>query len=410
MIFWRLMRELLYRNGDNESATTSTCAASSPSTHPPSALPLHTVLDIHNQVSFLLCYESGSSSHLLPDLLRALSAHYHGMAELQVLLAPEDPQIDFLQKEFGKSSIHLSGEIETNDLKHFDFIIHLDRIERSNPYTRPQTAWCHALFGQVNLQAQFPYLDYLHKPSDDGQQVRPRFDIDGLPIISSSMYFQYFPDALYAFGAYPEIDELLERFTRGYESNNGGDIVRLLFLLLNLGYGDREKVSGDFAEVGVYKGHTSAVLAHYAQKLQRRLWLYDTFSGFDQRDGAKVTGHENMFADTSAKSVLQRIGKTDHVRLIEGYFPQSVPEEAYRQTYAVVHLDCDLRDPIEAGLAFFYPRMHPGGMIIVHDYANPAWPGAHAAVNAFLQRHRVTYTMIPDKSGSLVLYKPYDSI
>jgi len=51
----------------------------------------------------------------------------------------------------------------------------------------------------------------------------------------------------------------------------------------------------------------------------------------------------------------------------QGYFPETavgMPEEQY----ALVSLDADLYQPMYEGLQYFYPRMSPGGYIILHDY------------------------------------------
>ena len=77
---------------------------------------------------------------------------------------------------------------------------------------------------------------------------------------------------------------------------------------------------------------------------------------------------------------------------------------AQRQ-YAVVHLDCDLYAPIKAGLEFFYDRVSPGGILIVHDYANPCWDGPKRAVDEFMPRIAENLVLIPDKSGTAIIRK-----
>ena len=42
-----------------------------------------------------------------------------------------------------------------------------------------------------------------------------------------------------------------------------------------------------------------------------------------------------------------------------------MPED---MVFALVHLDCDLYAPMRAGLEFFYPKLVPGGFMIIHDY------------------------------------------
>ncbi len=63
-----------------------------------------------------------------------------------------------------------------------------------------------------------------------------------------------------------------------------GDIARFMFFCLAFDQIHKEGVEGDFAELGVYQGSTAAVLARQARRLNRRLYLMDTFEGFDRRD------------------------------------------------------------------------------------------------------------------------------
>ena len=62
-----------------------------------------------------------------------------------------------------------------------------------------------------------------------------------------------------------------------------------------------------------------------------------------------------------------------------GWIPASftgLPVSSYR----FVHVDVDLYDPTLDTLAYFYPRLAPGGLIVSDDYS---WPGARTAINEY---------------------------
>jgi O-methyltransferase len=163
-------------------------------------------------------------------------------------------------------------------------------------------------------------------------------------------------------------------------------------------------VPGDMAEVGVYKGRTARLIHHYAP--ERRLHLFDTFAGFAKQDSAaertqNFSGKE--FTDTSVEAVRAYVGESPNVKTYVGWFPETVPPELHDASFAFVHLDADLRQPILAGLEFFYPRMSPGGVIVVHDYN--AWEGARSAVDDFCSGVPEVPIPMPDKSGSAVIVK-----
>ena len=132
----------------------------------------------------------------------------------------------------------------------------------------------------------------------------------------------------------------------------------------------KEGLEGDIAELGVYRGNTAIVLATAARRLGRTLYLLDTFEGFPERDLTGIDADKPMgFGDTSLESVRARVGD-DHVRFIKGYFPDTAADLAVDARYCLVHIDCDLYAPAKSALSYFYPRLVPGGFLVVHDYSS----------------------------------------
>ncbi len=90
----------------------------------------------------------------------------------------------------------------------------------------------------------------------------------------------------------------------------------------------------------------------------RKLHLFDTFEGFDQKDLAHESssnpGHSIDFSDTGVETVAKFIEGNENIIFHKGYFPQTT-ETLPDQLYAFVHLDADLYQPTLAGLRYFYP-------------------------------------------------------
>jgi O-methyltransferase len=140
---------------------------------------------------------------------------------------------------------------------------------------------------------------------------------------------------------------------------NSVDRVRYGTLALALQTIERERVSGGLAELGVWRGATSAFI-HF-QIPQRKLYLFDTFTGFPDESDA-----DGRFRDTSVDAVRRRIGDNSNVIFRAGTFPETtLGMESER--FAFVLLDADKYAPTLAGLEFFYPRMTRGGYIFIHD-------------------------------------------
>jgi hypothetical protein len=217
----------------------------------------------------------------------------------------------------------------------------------------------------------------------------------------------YHPDSYYAFGAYPEFDELFKKFTAYNVINNGGDITRLWSFILNCKQVLAEGVGGDFAELGVWRGNTASILAKFASSSNRKVLLFDTFEGFTKKDLTGIDAAKEMdFDNTSIELVKKVIGENGHCcTYVKGFFPGTLTIEHEAMRYAIVSLDCDLYAPTKAGLDFFYARMPKGGLFFLHDYSSLHWDGAKLAIDEFCAASGEHVILMPDKSGSAFLRK-----
>jgi hypothetical protein len=221
---------------------------------------------------------------------------------------------------------------------------------------------------------------------------------------NSKIYLAYRPDAHVDFDSFPNFAKMYEYFVHASKYNNSGDLGRLYLLLLNIARVLRDAVPGDFAEVGVYRGNTARLLAQAARAAGRRLFLFDTFAGFDPADQAPTDRPSQAFADTTLRNVQEFVG-LDAVEYVVGRFPDSLATVECPDRFAIVHLDCDLHQPMAAGIAYFYPRLSPGGLLIVHDYASGRWSGCAQAVDEFLRDKPERPVLLPDKSGTAIVVK-----
>ena len=198
----------------------------------------------------------------------------------------------------------------------------------------------------------------------------------------------------------------LKYWNKGNYLNNAGDISRFYFLNLCIDQLLQEGINGNVAELGVYKGNSAYLLAKYARRINTTLFLFDTFKSFDHKDlsGIDKNADADTFSDTSLNYVREIIGDSN-VKYIQGYFPESLSQVNDLQQFSLVHLDCDLEKPFTAGLNYFYPKLMPGGFLIMHDYSSLFWPGAPQAINNFFKDKKELLIPIPDKSGTAVIRK-----
>lgn len=136
---------------------------------------------------------------------------------------------------------------------------------------------------------------------------------------------------------------------------------------------------GDIAELGVYKGGT----AEYMHDLvpSKTLWLFDTFKGMPHKDD--IDFHEvGSFSDLDFDKIKEAFaGKPVHI--CAGKFPETAPTGEIQ--FCFVHLDADQYQVTKQGLEYFFPRLVPGGIIILDDYEWKYCQGVEKAVSEFLK-------------------------
>lgn len=202
----------------------------------------------------------------------------------------------------------------------------------------------------------------------------------------------------------PSLGYLRPLWRYGRRGNNHTDQVRLFFFMQNITRLEKRGIPGAFAELGVFKGSSARILRELAPA--RDLYLLDTFSGFSDADAdadLSVSAGGDYACDLP--EVKAFVGESPNIHYCPGLFPGTasmIPDQA---RFALVHLDCDLYEPIKSALKFFYPRLNAGGMLIVHDYAGTAWPGVRQAVDEFFADKPEHPVVIPDRSGTAVLMK-----
>jgi hypothetical protein len=146
-----------------------------------------------------------------------------------------------------------------------------------------------------------------------------------------------------------------------------------------------EKIHGDVAEVGVYRGDSAKVITEATNK---PLHLFDTFGAGLPAPSAKddAQWHEGGFMLVTGEfdAIKHRL---PDAHFYQGVFPATAQAVVHKK-FSFVHLDVDIYQSTLDGLEFFYPRMSKGGVIISHDYHGA--DGVKTAFNEFFQEKSET--------------------
>lgn len=232
------------------------------------------------------------------------------------------------------------------------------------------------------------------------ESVRARFLIDDFYLATTPARYGVNANRYRERGGTSDIDDPSAYLRLG----GAGDLARYYFLCMAQDLIAKDNISGNFVELGVYKGATAALLAKGARRQGRHLFLLDTFEGFSEADLVAIDSEvDKQFTDTSLDAVRVAVG-SENVSFVKGYFPDTA-KELPDSPYALVHIDCDLYAPIHAALTYFWPRLSPGGFMIVHDYMSLFWDGAEKAVDEFFASRAEFVIPIPDSAGTVAVRK-----
>ena len=144
-----------------------------------------------------------------------------------------------------------------------------------------------------------------------------------------------------------------------------------------------QKVPGNYAECGVYKGFGATFICE--NKGAKILHLFDTFNGFPTGQGKNDKKlslkkyHQGSLA-ISLETVKKTLSSYKNLVYHTGVFSETC-KEVENHKFAMVHIDFDMYESMKQAIEFFYPRINPGGIMILHDYR--FFQGVQKAANEF---------------------------
>ena len=152
--------------------------------------------------------------------------------------------------------------------------------------------------------------------------------------------------------------------------------------------GDCLAWDGDFVELGCYEGDTSLLLAELLkkEKSDKKLWVYDSFEGLPEktREDFSESGRDFQKGElfVTKRFVKQRFLRANlPVPVIKKAWFNELSDLDLPEKISFAFLDGDFYESIRDSLRLIENKMVPGGVIIVHDYENPALPGVLRAVS-----------------------------
>ena len=203
---------------------------------------------------------------------------------------------------------------------------------------------------------------------------------------------------------------------------------RILGLCNAVDYLSRNQIEGDFVECGVWRGGSMAAAAKTLLTRgdsNRELWLYDTFDGMSE-----PTDQDVDFMGQSAEALLDQQDRDDaksvwcyspleqvksamadtkypieKIRFIEGKVEDTLPVQI-PDRISLLRLDTDWYESTRCELQYLFPKLVPGGVLIVDDYGH--WEGCRRAVDEYFEENSISMLLNRiDYTGRIGIFCPH---
>lgn len=134
---------------------------------------------------------------------------------------------------------------------------------------------------------------------------------------------------------------------------------------------------GDVADLGACRGGTSLVLRRLAP--DKNLHVFDTWEGTPYSD--PLCHHKKGEWTASFEECQKLVGNGELTHYHRGVFPETDLAGVSFPPFCFVYVDMDTEQATRDALTFFWPRLVPGGIIMVDDYGWEPCAGVKKAVD-----------------------------
>jgi len=161
----------------------------------------------------------------------------------------------------------------------------------------------------------------------------------------------------------------------------------------------RRGIPGDLIETGVWRGGASIFMRAILKAhdvTDRCVWVADSFQGLpppnpQQYPADKEDRHhldDTLRIDVEdVRSNFEKYGLLDdHVRFLKGLFSETLPKASIKHL-AVIRLDADMYESTMDAMVALYPKLSPGGYLIVDDYGY--LPACRQAISDYREANQI---------------------
>jgi hypothetical protein len=170
---------------------------------------------------------------------------------------------------------------------------------------------------------------------------------------------------------------------------------------------------GWIVECGIYRGFSYFSLGKFLEIFcmgdkTRKILGFDSFEGFSDlvpEDGGVDESVTRMKGGTNPSDFerdffeLLKLNNMDafapwaeRMQVVKGDARSTIPQYAKDTPglrIALLNIDIDVYEPVSIALEHLYPRVVPGGVVVLDEYAHRDWPGESSALEQYFRKNNL---------------------
>jgi O-methyltransferase len=190
---------------------------------------------------------------------------------------------------------------------------------------------------------------------------------------------------------------------------------RMRFFALERAARQVAQVPGNACEVGCFRGLSAYIAAAAFRDMRETMGkkltfhICDSFEGLSEptvKDAAlgdepagRAKAHDYRCSEADVRAHLAQF---DFIEFHKGWIPAPV-EKIENERFCYTHVDVDLAEPTRDSIEFLWPRLNPGGVMVLDDYGVMSYPGAKRAIDAFFEGRRDVFFISQPAGGGIAV-------
>ena len=164
------------------------------------------------------------------------------------------------------------------------------------------------------------------------------------------------------------------------------------------------RLAGDFVECGVNRGGMSLAIMEYLDfnSLGKKFYLLDTFRGFPDELKGSALAHDISRYDDCYEDVVRTFAPYPNAVVVRGAVPETL-SHVNSEKVAYLSIDMNHPQPEIAAMRFFWPRLVPGAVVVLDDYAySEEYSAQKQAFDALAEEIGFSILTLPTGQGMIV--------